>query len=190
MTSLALATPDATFKARFRDVKRPFVSPTAKLELVLSIPSSRAVTTHERLTQAPGAQPGDPVMLTSTMHGIREFTFNVQARSYELAFDRWGHTYLERIRTRMHRRSVRDALRVHDVGLIAAGPILEFETKQDGHALSVCNLDLFMRCGFEDDAETGLDWIETIDLTSHVSSEGGTEYEQPAGNFTDEIMPA
>jgi hypothetical protein len=183
---LCLNTPDATFKATYRDMQKPFVSPTAKLAVELTIPSSRAITTHERLTQTAG-----PVIeLTSTLHGIREFTLNVQAKSYELSFNRWAHVVLERVRTRINRRSVRDTLLAANVACYDVGAIREMQMKQDGHALSVCSLDLFMRAGFEDEPEAGLDWIETIELTSHVSDEGGTEYEQPAGNFTNEIMPA
>ena len=183
ITSLALNAPDAKFKARYRDTKEALVSPTVKLAVVLTIPTSREVETHERLVLVDDA-------LTSTIHGIREFTLNVQARSYELDFNRWAMVVLERIRSRIHKRSVRDTLLAANVVCYQTGAIRELEQKQDGRALSVANLDLFMRAGFEDTPEAGLDWIETIELTSHVTSEGGIEYERPAGNFTNEIIPA
>lgn len=185
ITSLALNTPDTTFKATYRDMQKPIVSPTAKLAIELTIPTSRDTTTHERETTTPG-----PVqVLTSTMHGIREFTLNVRVKSYELDFNRWAMIVAERIRTRINRRSIQDQLLAVNVGYYNAGVIRELSAKQDGHALSVVDLDLFMRVGFEDTPETDLNWIETIELTSHVTSEGGIEYEQPAGNFTNEIMP-
>jgi hypothetical protein len=187
ITGLALDVADPLWTgAKFRDQKRPFISPTLGAEIVIRIAQSRVVAGDERATFTPGS----PGSLSIAMHGIREFTVNVQAKSHKLEYAGWCHEYLERIRTRIMRRSVRDAMLVQNLICYEAGPIIELEGKEDGAALSVGSLDLFMRAGFVDTAETGQNWIETIELTSHVSDEGGTEYEQPAGNFTNEIMPA
>lgn len=187
LTGLALDVADPLWTGvKFRDQKRPFVSPTVKAEIVIRIAQSRRIAGGERATFTPGS----PGSLSIAMHGVREFTVNVQAKSYRLEYAGWAHEYLERIRTRIERQSVRDAMLVQSLVCHDVGPIIELEGKEDGAALSVGSLDLFMRAGFVDTAETSQNWIETIELTSHVSDEGGTEYEQPAGNFTNEIMPS
>jgi hypothetical protein len=185
--SLALDDADPLFKAVYRDQKRPFVSPTVKAEIVLKVTSSRETLTNERYTQTPGPV----VTLSSKMHGIREFTLNVQAKSYDLTYARWAHEYLERIRTRIQKRSVKDLMVAQNLACYGRGAIQDVEGKEDGQALSVANLDLFMRAGFEDGVgDPGLDWIETISLTSHVANEAGAEYAREAGNWTDVTMPA
>lgn len=187
ITNIALDVADPLFKVVYRDQKRPFVAPSKAVEIVLRVTSSRDVTTEERYTFTPG-----PVAsLSSKMHGIREFTLNVQARSYDLTFARWAIEYLERIRTRIQRRSVRDLMIAQNVVHYGSSPITDAEGKEDGQALSIGNLDLFMRAGFEDGVtETGLGWIETIELTSHITNPAGVEYPREALNFTDVIMPA
>jgi hypothetical protein len=185
ITSLALDATDPLFEAVWRDGQRPFVAPSVAAEIVLRVTSVKDVTTAERYTYTPS-----PAGLSSAMHGIREFTLNVQARSYDLSYSHLAIEYAERIRTRIKRRSVLDTLLPYGCTYVSSGPIADLEGREDGQALSIANVDLFMRAGFEDTSETGLGWIETISLTSHVLNAAGVEYPREAGNWSDVLMPA
>lgn len=189
--SLALEASDplfvADFTAVYRDEAHENVHPIVQLELVLQITSSSDVMTGERRTfdQAANGGLGE---LTSTMHGMRDFTLNVQARSYDLSYSAWAITYLERVRTRIWRSSVLEALIAQNIAPFATSPIVDLQGKEDGHALSVANLDIRLRLSFTDTPQTGLGWIEKILLTSHVKKPDGTEYSAPP-NVTDLQIP-
>jgi hypothetical protein len=180
--SIALEASDplyaADFQAAYRDTARENVHPVVQLELVLQITSSSDVMTGERFTFDPAANGGNGELI-STMHGMRDFTLNVQARSYDLSYSAWAITYLERIRTRIWRSSVREALIANGIAPFDLGPILDVQGKEDGHALSVANLDIHMRLSFTDTPQLGTGWFEKITLTSHVKKPDGTEYPAP-----------
>lgn len=180
--SIALESSDplyaADFEATYRDQARENVHPVVQLELVLQITASSDVMTGERRTFDPTANGGNGELI-STMHGMRDFTLNVQARSYDLSYSAWAITYLERIRTRIWRSSVLDALIANDIAPFDTGPVVDLQGKEDGHALSVANLDIRMRLSFTDTPQVGLDWFDKIELTSRIQKPDGTEYPAP-----------
>lgn len=183
ITSIALQTSDPLWSSDWLDQQRPFASPTTQAEILLRIPTSRAVHDETRRVYDVGTQ-----SIIATDHGVREFTLNVQARSYDLSYAAWAHEYLERIRTRIMRETPRAALLAAGVVLVERGPIVQVDGEVDGRALSVANLDLFMRAGFEDTPQTGLGWIEKIELTTHVKDSGGVELDHPP-NLTEVLIP-
>jgi len=180
--SLALESADplyaADFQAVYADQAREGVHPGVQCELVLEITSSTDVMTGERRVFDPAANGGQGD-LSSAMHGMREFTLNVQAKSYDLTYSAWAIAYLERIRTRIWRSSTLEALIAADIAPFDTGPINKVDGKVDGHALSVANLDIRMRLSFSDTPQIGLGWIEKIELTSHIKKPDGTEYPVP-----------
>jgi hypothetical protein len=177
----------ADFQPVFRDQAHENVHPGVQLELVLSITSSTDVGTGERREYDPAAN-GGLGAIVETMHGMRDFVLNVQARSFDVSFSTWAMTYLERIRTRIWRQSVMSALIENRIAPFSTGPITSVEGKEDGHALSIANLDLFMRLSFEDTATLNTGWFEKIELTSHIQKPDGTEYPAPP-NVNDLQIP-
>lgn len=173
--SLALRQTDPLWKAEWIDSKRTFGSPKSKVKIFLEVTSSREELTEERSVFVPGS----PGSITRTQHGSREFTLNIQAKSYSQEYVDWAHEYAERIRTRIQRKTVLATLRAANVALVRVGEIRDMSYDEDGIALSVANLDVIMRAAFADDPQTGLGWIETIELTSHVQNPAGVEYPAP-----------
>lgn len=177
IASVALETADPLWSTEWRDQKQTFASPTVQAKIVLHITSSADLMTEERYDE-------DNV---SELHGMRNFTLNVQAKSYNLEYEQWAFEYAERIRTRLRRATPRAALLAANVALVSAGPILSLKAIEDGHAVSVANLDLFMRCGFTDRDATPTGWIESLELTTHLSSPAD-EWPVPP-NLIAELLP-
>lgn len=184
ITSLALDTTDPLWQgAEFHDQQHTFVGPGAQVQIDLKITSMSATTEKvERLTFDQTAN-GGVGALTSVMHGMRDLTLNVQFRSFDLRYDMWAHEYAERVRTRIWRSTVTDTLIAQNLTPVRMGPITDVAGKEDGQAVSVCNLDMFFRAGFADTPVTGLNWIQSIVLTSHTKNPGGIEYPVPP-NFS------
>lgn len=179
ITSLALDATDPLWQgAEFHDQQHTFVGPGSQVQIDLKITTSAATSNVERFTYDPTANGGNGD-LSSSMQGMRDFTLNVQVRSFDLRYAMWAQEYAERIRTRIWRSSVTDMLIANNVTPVKMGPIVTVDGKEDGQALSVCNLDMFFRAGFTDTPVTGLGWIQSIVLTSHVKNPGGTEYSVP-----------
>lgn len=192
ITACALRATDplysAAFTAEYKDQAKQLVNAMTQASIDLRITSTTDTLTGERWTFDPAANAGVGD-LSSAMHGMRDFTLNVQCKSYDLTYAAWAHEYAERIRTRMHSRAVRDALLAGgDVTLVNAGKVQSVDGKEDGEAVSVASLDLFMRAGFVDAPLGGLNWIQTIILTSHVKKPDGTEYPVPP-NVTNVALP-
>jgi hypothetical protein len=171
--SIALEASDPLWATQWAAQQAPFMSPTVQADIVLRIPISRALYDEKRSTFDAVAQ-----TVTRTNHGVREFTLNVQARSWDHSYATWALEYCERVRTRITRDVPRAALLAANVVLVERGNIQEVSATVDGRELSAANLDLFMRAGFED-SETGLGWIETIELTTHVKNAAGVELSAP-----------
>jgi hypothetical protein len=191
ITSLALRATDplysARFEAEYHDQRKKFTPPVTKASIDLKLTSSTDTFTEERSTFDPAANGGLGAQTTS-LHGMRDFVLNVQCKSYDLAYAHWAHEYAERIRTRIQARAVRDALIGQNLTLVRCGAIIDLDGKEDGHAQSIANLDLFFRAGFEDATPGSVNWIESILLTSHVKNPAGVEYPAPP-NVTDDLIP-
>lgn len=183
ITSIALDAADPLWSAEWAEQAQPLVSPTVQAEILLRIPTSRAVYDETRRTYDANTQ-----TITAVDHGLREFTLSIQARSYDLTYAAWAHEYCERIRTRIMRETPRATLLAAGVVLVERGPIVQVEATVDGRALSAANLDLFMRAGFEDAPQTGLGWIEKIELTTQVKNTDGVVLPTPP-NVTDLLIP-
>jgi hypothetical protein len=179
---IALQPSDPLWVAEWQDEQRTFGSPTAQVKVFLEVTSCAPVFDATRTT-ADGL--GSPIQ---TAHAIREFVLNVQVKSYDSTYAFWAFEYAERIRTRMNRDTVLEALAAVETKFLRASPITRLEYNEDGHAIKVANLDLFMRAGFVDEAESGIGWIDSVALTSKLRKPDGTLYDSPP-NYTDLILP-
>jgi hypothetical protein len=181
--SIALETSDPLWSVEWARQQRAFGSPTVQAGVYLKITSSRPVFDEVRFKfHAPSNTVKDVI------HGMRDFTLNVQCKSYSHAYADWAHEYAERIRTRMNRNAVRNSLIAVNTVFLEAGVITDVNGEEDGRELSLANLDLFFRAGFEDEPATGLNWIEKLELTSHLKSPDGVELPHPP-NLTEALLP-
>lgn len=189
ITSLALDTTDPLWQgAEWRTQQHAFVSPSTQVQIDMKITVSADITSKvERFAFDPAAN-GGAGDLSSSMHGMRNFTLNVQIKSYDATYAMWANEYAERIRTRIWRSGVTDVLIARNLTPVSMGAITDVPGKEDGQALSVVNFDMFFRAGFTDAPVTGVGWIDSILLTSHVSNPGGVEYPAPP-NFVNAPLP-
>jgi hypothetical protein len=182
---LALQTSDPLWSAEWRDEKQEFASPTVQAKIELEITSAAPVFQETRQTE--GAAPDFNTILTE--HGMREFTLNVQCKSYDSRYEFWAFEYAERIRTRIRRQAVREALKTVNTAFLSSSAITRLEHDEDGHRVRTANLDLFFRAGFEDsEGAEVVGWIESIALTSRIKDVDGTVLPTPP-NFTDLRIP-
>lgn len=113
---------------------------------------------------------------------------NVQSEVAEDEDEQWAMQTLERIRTRLRRRSVLDALLAVDVALIEVGTAQNVSTGFDGRVWSIGNLDVTFCAAVNDTDPIPTGWIERVVLSSRVRDAGGNVLPPPS-NFTNETIP-
>lgn len=192
VTNLCLDTTDPLFQgAEWAKQKHGFVAPSVQMQLDLEITSSGEGSwgTRYSFDQAGNGGQGK---LTAVLAGQREFVLNVQVKSYDNRFEFWALEYAERIRTRISRDDVVADLTEHGVAVWRLGPILKIDGVEDGQALTVCNLDLFCRAGFEDpypDDGTGLAFFKSVEIKSKISGGNPDPYgSTPGGTPPDFVL--
>jgi hypothetical protein len=175
ITNLCLDATDPLFQgSEWRVQQKAFVAPSVQMSLDLEITSSTEGSWGTRYAYDPAGNGGQG-KLTAKIAGQREFVLNVQIKSYDTRFEFWALEYAERIRTRIGRDDIVAELTAHGVTVWQASRIVKLDGVEDGQALSVCNLDLFARAGFEDpypDDGTGLAFFRSVEIKSKIS--GGT----------------
>jgi hypothetical protein len=182
---LALQTSDPLWVPEWKDEQQTFGSPTVQSKIELEIAAASDVFQETRRTEVGAPTPG----VLATEHGMREFTLNVQCKSYDSRYAFWAFEYAERIRTRIKRESVRDALHAVNTAFLNSSAITRVEYDEDGHRVRLANLDLFFRAGFEDtEGAEVLGWIESIALTARLKDPAGNVYPEPP-NYTDLRIP-
>jgi hypothetical protein len=167
ITKVALesnVTPDTdNFSALWANQKRPFGDSVVQAEIQLSLNQGKLVDWGYTDTFNQGTNKID-----RSMKGQREFVLSAQCRSFDLTEPNWAFEYAERIRTRLDREDISETLLaanvvfLEDLGIVAASAVI------DGRECSVANIDLRMRCAF-DDSTFPLDWIETVQIVGTVS---------------------
>jgi hypothetical protein len=151
------------YSALWQNQERPFADTQVQAEIFLSIGKSTRIDwgytdTFNATTNK----------IDRSIKSQHEFTLSVQVRSYEQIEANWAFEYAERIRTRIDREDIYETLLsanvvvIEDLGIVAADAAI------DGRQCSVANLDLRLRCAF-DDATFPLDWIEQVQLSGAVS---------------------
>lgn len=149
----------SNFSALWTNQKRPFGDVAIQAEILLSLNRGKLVDWGFTDTYNAGTN-----QIDRKLNGQREFVLSVQVRSFNQAEANWAFEYAERIRTRIERQDIYDALLaanivfVEDLGIVSADAVI------DDRECSVANLDLRMRCAFED-SSIALDWIEKVQLS-------------------------
>jgi hypothetical protein len=172
ITGLALDATDPFFQgAEWSKQAHSFIAPSSQLQIDLEITSTGGDDWGTRYAFDPAGNSGAG-KLTASLSGQREFVLNVQVKSYDNSFQFWALEYAERIRTRINREDIMADLAANNVVCWLAGNIRTINGVEDGEALTVCNLDLKCRAGFNDpypDDGTGLAFFTTIEIKSKIS---------------------
>jgi hypothetical protein len=153
----------ANFSARWNNQKQPFSDSKIKADILLSLNQGKLVDWGYTDTLNVSTN-----KLDRSLKAQREFVLHVQVRSYDQTEVNWAFEYAERIRTRLDRDDIYNTLLaanivfIEDLGIVTADAVI------DSRECSIANLDLRMRCAF-DDATFPIDWIEEIQFSGAVS---------------------
>lgn len=114
-------------------------------------------------------------VVTATQCGQRRFTLQIQAHSTEHTDDGWGIAILERIRTRIRRRSSIDRLLSVGVSIIRLEQAIDVSRKMDQRVQSIANMDVILGAVVNEDDPIPAGWIEHVVITSHTEDASGIE---------------
>lgn len=174
-TSIAadqLAAPAPSWKAEWSDRHRDYVHPGQELALYLKVTSCVTIGEDEDRYDDDG---------NVTQTGLRRFVLNVQAEVTEDADSKSAIQTLERIRTRLRRQSVLDALLDVDVALVEVGTTQNVSSTFDKRVWSIGNLDVTFCAAVNDTDPVPVGWIERVVLSSNVQG--------ALSNFNNEEIP-
>lgn len=119
--------------------------------------------------------------------GNRRVIIEVRIETYKNTDDNWAWSTVERIRTRLRRPSSHEALRSINFALVETGPSIALPMNVKGAEWSAAMMELTFGTRFEDIETTPFNWIERVDLTSHIKDTDGQELPVPP-NFN-ELIP-
>ena len=147
------------------------------------IPNARSVA-GESLTRTYNALAAAGSEIEYTARGQRQFTLEIQAKTFSQESDEDGATFTNLIRDSLMFPSTQAAFRLADIafarilgGGYAAVP-------QDGRDLSVSSLDLLMNASFSA-SDTPIGYIATVKATSNfLGPDGNPISEQFDGDIT------
>lgn len=152
ITELACETHDPLWCAQgaeWRDRAHSFISPDTALQIDLKITNSNGDSNWgTRYEDAGGSD-------RAIFGGMRSFVLNLQCKGYDPEFHKWAVVYAERILSNLQRDETLERLESEfSVNFYEYGSINDVSGVEDGHALTVANLDLFGYAGFSDDPKT------------------------------------
>lgn len=112
--------------------------------------------------------------------GHRRLTLDVKVESFSQLATSSARQVLDRIRTRLRHKPLKDAMRCANVGLISIGPAVNLDRIEEGRLRSVWVSDVVL-CAAENDLPeepTTGGWIETAggDLVTGATPEDTTEF--------------
>ena len=166
--------------------RRPasFTDPTTQVDVTLTITSVGVIGGRDETRYT---YDSDADTYTPKRHGQRLLNLQIKVESFDDTDDLWCWQVAENIRSGLDTESSRSTLAESCVVVVTvAGEILRFEIRRDNRHISACIISAVFAAPLSDSNTTPINFIETIDLTSHVSNASGTEVE---GNFADEVMP-
>lgn len=158
-TSIAVDDASGTWKAEWSDRHRDYISPEQGLALYLKVTSCVTIGEDEDRYD-------DDDSVTQT--GLRRFILNVQADVAEDQDNRSALQTLERIRTRLRRRAVLDALLDVNVALVEVGNTQNVSATFDSRVWSIGSLDVTFCAAVNDTDPVPVGRIERVVMTSNV----------------------
>jgi hypothetical protein len=127
--------------------------------------------------------------LYESLSGHRLITLEIKCDSFVEADGEWSFQTAERIRTRLGRRTSRDALLALNMSVVETLPAIGAHYVKEGHRRNVATFDTILRCTFTDVSADPTDHWTQIELTSDIKHADDTSVSSPP-NFEDEQVPA
>lgn len=166
--------------------RRPasFTDPATQLDITLIITSIGVIGGRDETRYTYDATADT---YTPRQHGQRRLNLQIKVESFNDTDSLWCWQVAENIRSGLDNPISRDTLSQACVAVVdIAGEIVRFEVKRDNRHISAGIVNAVFAAPLSDTNTTPINFIETIDITSHVTDATDTEV---AGNFTDEVMP-
>lgn len=188
----ALASPDEgtvvgqNWSAEWKDRKVTAVATSGILKgvkLYLKITSVVGIGDDDRRLVDAGSG-----VLQETIYGLRRVTLNLQTTCTEVSDASWALSILERIRSRMRRRSVIDAMLALDIGQVRTLQVIDLSKTQDQKVQSRASMDVILTMLSSDQDPVPTGWFNTIEFTSHIFDVNGVELPVPP-NVLNKIIP-
>jgi hypothetical protein len=169
-SSLALNAPvTPEFLARWTDKSAELVHPEVGKELTLKVTSVVGIGEDERRY----VEVDDDVQ--ESIVGHRRFVIQVRVDSFDHSEDesRWCWSMIERIRTRLRRRSSIDALLAVNVALVEVGSAIDASLTFDKRRVNAALMDVTMAAAFTDTDPVPVGWIEHVEFTTEFRIAAG-----------------
>ena len=181
-TRLAFDAPPSKFEAQWQARTQKYTNPEAKTDLVLMVRSIQDIGEDE----TEQVQVGDDIRQAQS--GNRRVIIEVRVESYNAKDTHWCWATIERIRTRLRRPSSHQALEDINWALVDTGPSIALPMHVRGAEWSAATMDVTFGTRFLDVDPSAFDWIERIELTSHISGTDGVELPVPP-NYNNKLIP-
>lgn len=181
-TRLAFDVRPTNFKGQWQARTQRYTDQASKTDLILMVRSIQDIGEDETVQVAVGQD------VRQAQMGNRRVIIECRIESYKASDTHWCWSTIERIRTRLRRPSSHQALEAINWALVDTGPAIALPMHVRGAEWSAATMDVTFGTRFIDIDASPFDWIERIELTSHVSGNDGTELPQPP-NYTNQLIP-
>jgi hypothetical protein len=181
-TRLAFDVTPVRFEAQWQARTQKYTNSEAKTDLILMVRSIQDIGEDE--TEQVTVQND----VRQAQSGNRRVILEVRVESYKANDTHWCWATIERIRTRLRRPSSHQALEAINWALVDTGPSVALPMNVRGAEWSAATMDVTFGTRFLDVDMSAFDWIERIELTSHISGVDGIELPQPP-NYTSKLIP-
>lgn len=127
--------------------------------------------------------------LQENIYGLRRVTLNLQCEATEISDSQWAMSVLERIRTRLRRQRIIDALLDLNVGIVRILATTDISAKRQQHTLSRANLDVILTLVSCDADPVTTGWISSVVITNELHDVDGTVLPPPPDTTTTITTP-
>jgi hypothetical protein len=172
------------FTAEWKEGPRSFVHPEQGFSLLLKVTNVSAFSIEDEVLR-------DVVLgeLVETIVGQRKFVLQLQVIFPEHTDERWAFAVTERIRTRLRRSRIIDALYAVNVSIVSIGNSIKVSFLDRGRVVSAATMDITCATVAIDTDDQSGGWIDYVVLDSHYQETAGVDLPNPALNYTDLEIP-
>lgn len=185
LSKLAFDVKPVNFDGRWFGRPQKFVPSSSKTDLLLKLRSIDDFGGEDetRLVEEDldGNDLGD---VYEAQLGDRRVVLEVKIETYQNTDPLWAWSTIERIRTRIRRRSSIADLLALNFALVDVGPSIPVPTPRRDLEWSVVLAEFTFVTRFEDRQTDPAEWIDKIEVTTEFESTDGTQLPSPALNDT------